>query len=129
MRFGAALHREQEGGVPVAAVHTRHTHNLCDPEQPRRAMTVDFDAFVDGLVSMGEPGQQRLEDLMAGVDLIRAMDAEADDFGEEAPGVDARANFAERLAALTDEALEAAGALLEEAGRDDAGDLPAPGGV
>ncbi len=113
----------------MAIIHERSTHTLWNPEQPTRTLRVDFDAFVERLASLGEPGQKQLDALLAGVDLIRAMNMESDDFGEAAPEADARANFAERLAALTDEALEAAGDLIEEAGQRDAGMLPAPGNV
>lgn len=113
--------------MPV--VDARPTHTLQNPERPTRTMTVDFDAFAARLVSLEEPGRERLGALMAGVDLIRAMSMESDDFGRAATGTDARADFAERVRALTDEALEAAGDLIEEAGRRDAGGPPAPGNV
>lgn len=111
------------------AVYVTRVYVLSDPKHPRRAMTVDFDAFVERLVSQGEPEQERLDSLMAGVDLIRALESESDDFGAAAPGADERANFAGRVRALTDEALEAAGALIEEAGEYAGGRPPAPGSV
>lgn len=113
----------------MSVVHARSTHTLHNPEQPTRILTVDFDAFVEGLVSLGDPEHKRLDSLMAGVDLIRAMSMESDDFGTAAPGAGAGANFAERVRALTDEALEAAGDLIEEAGQREAGGPPAPGNV
>lgn len=110
----------------MSVVRTRSTHVLCEPEQPARILTVDFDAFAARIVSLEEPEQKHVDDLMAGLDLIRAMSAESDDFGHAAPGTDARADFAERVRALTDEALEAAGDLIEEAGQREAGGTPAP---
>lgn len=113
----------------MAVVDARHIHTLQNPGRPTRTMTVDFDAFAARLASLEEPGRERLGALMAGVDLIRAMGMESDDFGRAAPGADERADFAERVRALTDEALEAAGDLIEEAGQREAGGPPAPENV
>lgn len=108
-----------------AAGETR-IHALSSPDRPSRTLTVDFDAFVARIVSLGEPERGRLDALMAGLDLIRAMDSETDDFGRAAPGTDDRIGFAERLAALTDEAFEAASLLLGEADRRDEHQPPTP---
>lgn len=100
----------------MSVVRTGSTHILQNPGQPTRTLSVDFDAFVERLVSLGEPRQKELDALAAALSLIRAMESESDDFGSAAPTAGDRADFAERVAAITDEAFEAAHILLEEGG-------------
>lgn len=83
-----------------------------DPAEPARVMRIDFESFVERLVALGDPSHDDLDALVAGADLVMCLETETDDFGAAAPGVDPGASFAERVAALTDEAFEAATRLI-----------------
>ena len=71
-----------------------------------------FGAFVSDLISLGEPDDRHLQDLLAGADLLMALDGEFDRFGSASPGVDDSAPFTEKLLAITDEAFMAAHEIL-----------------
>lgn len=76
-----------------------------------------FGAFVSDLISLGEPDGRHLKDLLAGADLLMALDGETDRFGSASPGVDDSAEFTEKLLAITDEAFMAAHEILGDPGR------------
>jgi hypothetical protein len=77
-------------------------------------MRVRFDRFVERLIALGNPSHEDLAALVAGADLAMCLETETDDFGAAAPDVDPAASFAERVAALTDEAFEAAARLVQD---------------
>lgn len=91
-----------------------------------RTLRVRFGAFVSGLISLGEPDEGHLTDLLAGADLLKALDGETDRFGSAAPGVDDSAPFTEKLLAITDGAFMAAHEILGEPAWD-AGEGPLHG--
>ncbi len=83
-------------------------------EDAPRTIVVRFDEFVGKILALGEPDEEAERELLAGAQLIEALEAESDRFGAAAPGVPANADFAEKVLALTDEAFSAAGELLND---------------
>lgn len=99
---------------------------LSGDESSPRTLRVRFGAFVSDLIHLGEPDEGHLADLLAGADLLMALDGETDRFGSAAPGVDDSAPFTEKLLAITDSAFMAAHEILGDQGWD-AGDGPLHG--
>lgn len=83
-------------------------------EGAARTLRVNFGAFTGELLALGDPDEPHLMKLLAGADLLRALDGETDRFGSAAPGVDGAAEFTEKVLAITDEAFGAAHELLGE---------------
>ena len=83
-------------------------------EDASNTVVVRFDEFVGKLLDLGEPNEKAERDLLAGAQLIQALEAETDRFGSAAPGAPADAEFAEKVLALTDEAFAAADDLLND---------------
>ena len=84
-------------------------------EDAPRAIVVRFDEFAEKILGLGEPDEEAGRDLLAGAQLVRALEEEESDrFGAAAPGVPPDADFAQRVLALTDEALFAAGEILTD---------------
>lgn len=99
---------------------------LSGDESSPRTLRVRFGAFVSDLIRLGEPDEGHLADLLAGADLLLALDGETDRFGSAAPGVDDSAPFTEKLLAITDGAFMAAHEILGDQGWN-AGDGPLHG--
>ena len=83
-------------------------------EGAARTLRVDFDGFIGELLALGDPDEERLVQLLAGADLLRALDGETDRFNSAAPGVGTAAEFTDKVLAITDEAFGAAHELLGE---------------
>lgn len=83
-------------------------------EGAARTLRIHFDAFTSELLTLGGPDEERLVELLAGADLLRALDGETDSYGSAAPGVSEAAEFTDKILALTDEAFGAAHELLGE---------------
>lgn len=82
-------------------------------ERDPRRLTVDFASFVQRLGKVPEPDHARLARLVAGVDLVDGLTGPSNaGFGSATPGVREGAEISEELAAITDEALDAAEELL-----------------
>lgn len=83
---------------------------------PTRSLVVRFNELVGQLLGLGEPDAAAAQRLFAGVDLLRALDTESDVFGRAvAPGTEVgdETEYADRVAALTDESFRAAHELLD----------------
>lgn len=87
-------------------------------EEAPRTLRVHFGAFMGELMALGDPDELHLAELLAGADLLRALDSETDRFGSAAPGVSEAAEFTEKVLAITDEAFSAAHELLGESDWD-----------
>jgi hypothetical protein len=96
-------------------------HVVRDTDDPSRVMRVRFDAFVERLLSLGDPDRKALAGLFAGADLVLALESESDDFGRAAPGLPQDADYAATVLAITDEAFAAAHEFLNEEGWADPG--------
>ena len=83
-------------------------------EDAPRTVVVRFEEFACKLLDLGEPDEGAERELLAGAQLIEALEAETDRFGAAAPGVPPDAGFAEKVLALTDEAFSAASELLND---------------
>lgn len=88
------------------------TYVLAGDSSSPRTLRVRFGAFVSDLNLLGEPDDRHLKDLLAGADLLMALDGETDRFGSASPDVDDSAEFTEKLLAITEEAFMAAHELL-----------------
>lgn len=93
-----------------------HAITVDGPDRPGRKLTVDFAAFTQKLLSKPELDQAKLSRYVTGVDLIEGLYGPPDaSFASAAPGAGKEAELSEQLAAITDEALEAAEEILEAA--------------
>jgi hypothetical protein len=101
------------------SVTTRHI--VRDTDDPSRVMRVRFDAFVERLLSLGDPDRKALAELLAGADLVLALENESENFGRAAPGIPKNADHATAVLAITDEAFAAAHELIGEDGWADQG--------
>jgi hypothetical protein len=89
-------------------------HVVRETDDPSRVMRVRFDAFVERLLSLGDPNRKALAELLAGADLVLALENESDDFGRATPRLPQDAYYAATVLAITDEAFVAAHELLNE---------------
>lgn len=87
-------------------------------EEAPRTLRVHFVAFIGELLALGDPDEPHLAELLAGADLLRALDGETDRFGSAAPGVSEAAEFTHKVLAITDEAFGAAHELLGDSNWD-----------
>lgn len=81
-------------------------------EGAARDLRIHFEAFIGELIALGDPDESHLQELLAGADLLQALDGETDRFGSAAPGVSEAAEFTDKVLAITDEAFGAAHELL-----------------
>ena len=109
--------------IPVEA-GTEHSQNetariwLEGSDGAPRTLRINFGAFIEELLALGEPDEPHYAELLAGADLLRALDGETDRFGSAAPGVSEAAEFTDKVLAITDEAFGAAHELLGESDWD-----------
>jgi hypothetical protein len=79
-----------------------------------RVLTIRFDDILEDVQGAPDLGGPALRGLLAGVDLLRGLINSASDFGGAAPGARAEESLAGAVLALTDEAFDAAHAILME---------------
>lgn len=101
------------GTVPASS--SRQTITVLGPKDPDRVLAIDFEKFLDGLLRTPEPRAKDLDELSAGADLLLGL---ADGrtynctYNPRAPNPELP--LAERILALTDEALDTAHRILEQ---------------
>lgn len=89
-------------------------HLVDGSEADNRRLTVNFGAFIERLEAVPGLDSERLARYLAGVDLIRGLTGPSDaGFGRATPGVSEEAEISEQLAAITDDALNAAEDLMQ----------------